>query len=431
MTEVRKIQCPSCGSNSTYKLFDGSYKCNYCQGSFMVHEPQGPAPINRPQVTIPAAKPQMIIALVLGIIVLMGAGAIGFFVMASTTASPAESHVALTPQPPAIKMTKAFAGKAGGVVWIITANRRGADSLCYELRVVEPLTNTLKGKRIIVPAFKQDPGFDLSRKLSNDFWQYGDLAYNLSDDNGLLAYDIYTGETVWDAKRLSEKIPGLKSGILKVEHRASEKLFELTTMTGDVFKFDPLSQTILPAVAPAKTRQEEPLTQELYLSDGLKHQLYLFSKRGNGFPIVFGNFVQESRLPEPGGKKQHNVKDIFGNDHIEQISEKNYFRAQPLLRDVRGNLLVMYKTDLSATAPVILESVNKEGKANWSLQDTSLMHIGKAFASDDLGCYYTYSDRIIIIGLDKTVRQYMAIDIATGKILWRFDPQSYMEKQSA
>jgi len=168
----------------------------------------------------------------------------------------------------------------------------------------------------------------------------------------------------------------------------------------------------------------------LYLSDGLKHHLYLFTKRGDGFPIVSGSFVQESRLPGPEAPKANNVKDIFGNLHIEKVSEKNYFRAQPLLKDPRGNLLVLYKTDLSATAPVILESVSPQGKANWSLQDTSFLSIGKAFASEDLGCYYTYSDSTIIIGLDREERQYVAVDIATGKILWSFDPKAYIEKQA-
>lgn len=393
---------------------------------------QRPASLNRPQAAVPAAYPKKIIALVLGVFVAMGMGMSAFYIAGTQTSTGfPESSIAIPHRSPDIKKTMAFAGAAGSAVWIITANERGADSLYYELRVIGPQTNTLKGKRIIVPSFKSNSSFDPTKKLGNDFWQYGDLAYNISDDNGLVAYNIYTGETVWEPKRLSEKIPELKSGILKAEHRASEKLFDLTTATGDVLKFDPFSQTILQAAVSGKVKKkEEPLTQELYLSDGLKHHLYLFTKRGDGFPIVFGNFVQESHLPEPGKKKENNVKDIFGNIHIEKISEKSYFRAQPLLRDAQGNLLVLYKAGLTEAAPVILESVSKEGKTNWSLQDTSFASIGKAFASEDLGCYYAFSDRTLILGLDKGERQYIAVDIVTGKILWTFDPKRYMENQA-
>jgi uncharacterized Zn finger protein (UPF0148 family) len=38
MSHVTQIQCPSCGANSTFKKPDGTYHCNYCQGTFEVEE---------------------------------------------------------------------------------------------------------------------------------------------------------------------------------------------------------------------------------------------------------------------------------------------------------------------------------------------------------------------------------------------------------
>lgn len=432
MAEVRKIQCPSCGSNSTYKLFDGSYKCNYCQGSFMVNEgqqPQRPAQINRNLSSTPTAATKKIIVAIVAAFMILGMAMAGFLVMKT---SMAPGIAAVDTERPAqqavIKKTMAFAGARGAVIWIVSEKSYSTDSLCYELRVVDPQANTLKGKWMIGTPFKRNTGADLSQLFGSRFLKFGELAYSITNDTGLTAYDIYSGKRVLTTQSIASKIPGRASGILKVEYASSENIFKVSTTSGDVLRFDPFSQAFIPAPEP-KGKREEAVTKELYLSDGLKHNLYLFTKRGDGFPIVFGEFVQESHLPGPTASKTNNVKDIFGNMHIEKISEKNYFRAQPLLIDVAGNLLVLYKTDLSQTSPVILESINKEGKTNWSLQDTSFSSIGKAFASEDLGCYYTFSDTILVIGLDKEEREYMAIDVNTGKVLWHFDPKKYMEQQ--
>lgn len=399
----------------------------------MVHDTQQqrPAPLNRPLQTPAAAGSKKIVIAVVAAVMVLGMGMVGFLFTKTIASDHMPSiDAVIADRQPVIKNTMAFAGTRGGVIWIITEKQTSGDSLYYELMVVDPKTNVLNGKGIIVPSFKSNSALDLSKKMGSSFWQYGDLAYNLSDDNGLVAYNIYNGKQVLNPDMLSGKFPELKPGILKTEHSASEKIFKITTTAGDIVNFNPLSQTIIGPGKP-KGKREEAVTKELYLSDGLKHRLYLFTKKGDGFPIVFSSYLQESQLPGPDAPKTNNVKDIFGNIHIEQVSEKNYFRAQPLIKDQQGNLLVLYKTDLTEQASVMLESVNQEGKTNWSLQDTVFLKIGKAFASENLGCEYASSDDILVISLNAGKKQYIAIDINTGKILWRFDPEVYLAKQTS
>ena len=38
MTESKKIECPSCGASSVFKLSNSEYKCNYCQTNFVVND---------------------------------------------------------------------------------------------------------------------------------------------------------------------------------------------------------------------------------------------------------------------------------------------------------------------------------------------------------------------------------------------------------
>lgn len=392
---------------------------------------QRPAPLNRPLSNAPTAATKKIIIAVVAAFMVMLTGIATLFIVKAQTSSDIPAGYAEAPaKQAAIVNTMAFAGERGTAVWIVSEKSRSADSLCYELMVVDPQAGILKGRRMIGSPFKRNTGADLGQMFGNRFLKFGELAYSITNDTGLTAYDIYSGKPVLTTQSIASKISGSAPGILKVKYNSPEKVFNVSTTSGDVLRFDPLSQTFIPATKP-KGKKEEAVTKDLYLSDGLKHNLYLFTKRGDGFPILFGEFVQESHLPGPGAPKTNNVKDIFGNMHIEEVSEKNYFRAQPLLRDAQGNLVVLYKTDLSEASPVILESVNKEGNTNWSLQDTSFVSIEKAFASENLGCYYTFSNNTIIIGFGKEGRQYIAIDINTGKVLWRFDPKAYIKKQAS
>lgn len=434
MAEVRKIQCPSCGSNSTYKLFDGSYKCNYCQGSFIVSEgrqqAQRPAPVNRAANQMPSPATKKVVLAVVGAFMVLAMMMAGFLITKSTSYGSTGINTSAEDKQPEIKSTMAFAGEKGNVVWILSAIYVAADSLRYELLAVDPQNNTVRGKQLIGALFQRYNAPDPDRVLGDRFLKFGELAYSLINDTALRAYDIYSGKQVLNTSSLSAQIPGPASAILKIDYAASEKRFNVTTTTGDILSFDPLSRTFMLPDQP-QSGKEEPLSTELYLSDGLKHHLYRFTKRGDGFPILSGSFIQEARLPGPGAPKTNNVKDIFGNVHIEKVSEKNYFRAQPLLKDSKGNLLILYKTDLSETSPVILESVSPQGNANWRLQDSSLLTIGKAFASEDLGCEYTFSEAVLIISLYSGEKQYMAIDINTGKVLWKFDPKVYMKMQAS
>lgn len=390
-----------------------------------------PAPVSQVTGNPPsAAAPGKVIALAIGACIVMGlTAAIVYFVSAKSSALPEITQQQPLPEQPKLRSSKAFAGSAGSVVWMITENQTSGDSLYDELLTYDPQSLIEKGRLRIGEPFSKGNSLDLTKELGSRFWQYGDLAYAIREEKQLMAYDIYTGKTRWNNASLAEAFPELRPGILKVEQRSSENIFEITTTAGDVFKFEPFSQT-LAISEKEKRKKEETVTKELYLSDGLKHHLYLFTKKGQGFPIVFGGFVQESRLPGPSASKTNNVKDIFGNIHIEQVSDKNYFRAQPLLKDEQGNLLILYKSDLSEGASVILESVNAEGKANWTLQDPSFSMIGKAFASENLGCEYTVYKNTLIITLSAGEQQYIAIDIQTGKVLWSFSPAAYLQEHA-
>jgi DNA-directed RNA polymerase subunit RPC12/RpoP/outer membrane protein assembly factor BamB len=428
MTQIKKIQCPSCGSNSTYKLVDGNYKCNYCDSNFLVNEQQ---PVvqksNNYTGEIPSntlkQQPKIILAVVVGFILFLGIG-IGSFLLSYSSPTDKIELLENDVTVPTIKLAQVFAGSKGAVIWIITEERTIKDSVFYELQIIDPLTKSSKNKIVLIPPIKLESNFEFNKKINSVFWKYNDLAYNISDDNGFAAYDIYTGDVILNSKILIEKHEELKSGILKIEHLPADNRFTVTTTIGDIFKFDPYSKTISTTLT-SQERQEK-VTSELYLSSGLKHQLYLFTKKGSGFPILMNKFVDESYINASKSSKGSNVKDIFGNINLEKIADKCYFRAHPMLKDNNGNLIILYKTDLTENASVMLESVNVKGATNWICRDSLLLKIPKAFGSEDLEAVFTQSDSMLIFILPTQDHHYVGLDINSGKKLWEFNAQHYV-----
>lgn len=429
---VIKIQCPACGSNSTFKLFDGNYKCNYCQSNFSVNESQPnvtrPQTGPRPQVTAPAkSNPKIVMAVAFGVFLLMGVGAATFLVTGSVM-DPVEIKKVTELQKPNIRLTYSFAGGRGAVIWIIYEQYRSVDSIWYELQIVDPKTNQLKAKESIVPVFKLNDNLDFNKKVANEFRQYGDLAYNISQNNGFVAYNIYSGKIEINTQTLVKDFPELKSGILKVEQLSSENAFSITTISGDVFKFDPYNRILIAKKDQNNKRNVEEVTSDIYLSAELKHQLYVLTKKGDGFPVLSSGMVGESYVTDLDVDKGKSIKDIFGNIYLKKISDKSYFAAQSLLRDDQGNLILFYKSDLSEKATVILESVNKDGKTNWSVQDPLFLKIGKAFGSENIGAIYGHSKNLLLLFIPSEKQAHMGIDIKSGKILWTFYPETYLEE---
>lgn len=432
MAEARKIQCPSCGSNSTFKLPDGNYKCNYCQSNFVLDNHSDPGNFDRiiiNSVNASSSAPtktnrKSILYIAIGLFTMMSMGA-GFFLFKTASSPGILKQPVSQSQRSVIEMTNAFVGSEGAVIWIIEGHKFDADSVWYEIFAVDPLTNLVKGRQVFIKAFKANTNLAFSKKVGYQFWLFGDTAYTISDENGLAGYNIYSGLEEVNSKILSQKFPEFKDGILKSEYLSSEHLFKIATTNGDLFKFDPLSQTVFyKKEGRAKKKLEEPVTTDLYLTDGLKHQLYKLTKRGEGFPLVANGFLQESRIPQLVNSKAK-VEDIFGNKSIEKVSDKNYFRAQSLIRGEDQSLVVLYKTSLSDNAEVVLESVNAEGSTNWTLKDPLFASVQKAFASEDLGVEYSYSKDLLILKLSPEGPEYMGIDIRTGKVLWRFNPKTY------
>lgn len=371
----------------------------------------------------PKPPSNIIFAVILGIIIFFIAGIISFFMMSKSSdedVSFFNTHKFI----PTINQTYAFVGNKGAVIWIISKNSSLKDSIHYELLIVDPLKKSTKKELIISSESKMNELKDDTKKIFTNLLQYDDLAYSVGEDIDFVAYNIYTGSVELNRQLLIKKYEVLKNGILKVEDLPGENGFKVTSADGEVFRFDPYTKKLISKQEKASTKNKEKIHTQLYLTNGLKHQLYLFTKKGSGFPLVSGSFIEESDTERATGPKGRNVKDIFGNINLEKVSDRSFFRAQPLLRDSAGNLVLFYKSDLSANATIILESISADGKTNWTLQNPSFTHITQG-DTEDIKCIYTFSPTLLILSLYTDQQLYIGIDVKSGKILWNFYPQKY------
>src|SRR5581483_2389937 len=112
-----------------------------------------------------------------------------------------------------------YVGSKGPVAWLLySQNRNKLDSAKFTIKIVDPSIQKVLSEKLDLPVMTWKESFDISKKIGSQFFQVGDIAYTISDDNGLVGYDIYTFDVKEDEESLSKKFPEFKSGISKAEY---------------------------------------------------------------------------------------------------------------------------------------------------------------------------------------------------------------------
>ena len=191
MSAVKQIQCPTCGANSTFKQVDGTYRCNYCQSNFEFKEnlkqnqPQRQkttVTFNTPDLGLKPVKRGCGISVLAGLIALIAAG-IAFFV--SVKESPALTggldSLFTDWQKPSIAIYQSFVGSKGPVIWEISSQTRNKlDSARYSIEIIDPVNNSVLTEKPVLETMTWSESFGFNKKLSSQFFQMGDIAYNCS-----------------------------------------------------------------------------------------------------------------------------------------------------------------------------------------------------------------------------------------------------------
>ena len=443
MSEIKQIQCPTCGANSTFKKADGTYLCNYCQSNFELKDDsvkdqkkkelldllQNSRTQSREDIlsTIKANQPTIASAgkklgcVITAMTIALIAG-IGSFVFFSVNKSMKDSGVDIFSDwgAPSINIYQSFMGSKGPVVWeIYSQSRNKLDSARYSISTIDPQSKSVLTKKPVFETMTWTESFNFSKKLNGQFFQMGDIAYNCSEENGFVGFNIYDFNAEVTDETLGKKYPELSSGISKASYMWYKKAFDFTTNKGDEFVYYPETNLLRTKSIDDKSYKSDTLTEtKIYLSDQKQAQLYLIRRKGDKSR---DELDVNDNIVDNYDKEKSYYKSSYHISLFKKLSDKVFFKSQPLLR-TNGAMVFVYVDDLSKKAKVHLECVDQEGKTVWINSDEVLQELKKN-NSDNLSFEFRHNNDFLTISLWGAKRKTHCFDLKTGKLAWSYSPE--------
>ena len=441
MSTVKQIQCPACGSNSTFKKSDGSHMCNYCQSSFEVEENRSePKKINvedlkkimRERI---ASNPEALkrgkklgcSILIAGMVFIAGIGTFVYTTIKKATTTSSGGSLFDYWQEPSQNMYKCFIGSKGAVIFLLMQQSSNKlDSVRYLVKLINPEDGKIIKEKPFGPAMAWKELFNYSNRLESTFQCFNNIAYNTPKDSGLIGFDIYSWEEVVTSKTLANKFPELKSGISKAEYSWNKDSYKITSNTADEFYFNASDNTLNKKEKqenrnkPARTGTggKDTLVTRIYLSEGKRPQLFKINRK-----IKTDNDEAriDSRYSEEYEKDKSWYKSSFKINSVEKVNDKIYFMAKDLAR-FEENILVLYTEDLSKTSKVILELIDARGLSVWQNKDANLQILKSRASSDKMYCDYVIDGNLVVINTNENGQKSTGISLKSGKTLWTYSP---------
>lgn len=410
MTQVKKIQCPSCGASSVFKLNTEEYKCNYCQTTFVVDEKEFDNSKLQAAVIKPGVNKMgcIVAGIAAFVFVMIGVG-VFLGVKKSASNKKAFSEIMENWNTPNVSRYIAFVGSKGPVIWeIIEETKRKMDSTKHSIRIVDPYNNTIKVNRQYGETTTWRDNINFYEKLDYDFLLINDTLYNGSNIGGMQAFDLYSGKQLLGNSFFEKKYSQLKTGIVKVTPQLYYSNFIISTNDGDDYYYYPERQLLRNKKEEDEAYKTDTITsQNFFFSEGKKACLYLAIKKEDRSKT---STLSDSYI-NGYQKKDGYYKNYFKK--LEKIGDKTYPCAQRLISNKEA-VVIAYLSDFSKNATLIIEKVDEHGKTVWQNSGKELLPFIKNFTSTNLYLKYSYSDSQIVV-FDNSPYKSLGINLNTGK----------------
>ncbi|MBA2611735.1 MAG: hypothetical protein H0U95_07185 [Bacteroidetes bacterium] len=432
MAKIEQLTCPACGAHEVKSIGGVNYQCDYCHSTFIVKadnpfhkfnfdpdifSSQNVETINQMKIT--AVKPVKLFVVIMVAVALIGVGVASFVLTTVSNATKSTSTFFGDWQKPNIDNYNCLVGSKGAVVWLVLKTQTNKlDSVKYLLRLIDPITKKIMVEEPLGKPKAWKELFNQSKQFDNDFYVANDTAYNISEDGGIQGFDLYTGKRLFGNEWFQSKFQQLKDGISKIDKQYYKKRVKLTSAAGDDLYYYLDSKLLIGEKEDEKAERDKPVfTEEIYLSQNKKSQLYLCNKqrRSNESYYISDSYIEQFK--ERSSYMRTYIKSI------KPIGEALYAKALPI-NEYNNNLLFFYASDFSKNADGVLALVNKEGNFAWKNTDTTFKKIVKENTSDNIYLNYNLNKDLLVININNSGHQSVGVDLKTGKTKFVFK-QSY------
>lgn len=420
MNTAKKIECPSCGATSVFKLNATEYKCNYCQSTFLLTEEKKARDFLKhtidqhgKHVTVirdsKVAKRVFFVFFIAIIVFIAGIGA-AIFLSVRNAGSKVTTDPNTVWQTPSLNKYIAFSGSKGPVIWeLIEYSGTKLDSSRHELVILDPKTKNVLSDIPFGETTSWKDNFNFHKRLNHEFMLVNDTVYNGSEEGGLQAFGLYIGARIFSNEDFEKRFPQLKDGIAKVESRLYNGQYMITTNAGDEFYYYPAKHILKTKKQEDNAYQTDTATRtNFFLSEGKKPNIYLITQveGPNLYSVVYNSSIENY---ERSGKYYHNqIKSL------QKVNEMSYPCAQRLV-STKNFVVIAYLSDFSKKPSVIIEKINDTGKSLWQNKDTALTALINNFSGDNLRLKYSQGPTELVLYNSSAINRSIGIDLNTGK----------------
>lgn len=421
MTQVKQLQCPACGANEVKQLSGDNYRCDYCHSTFKVKEDdpfadfikaaQGQSSQTHTSsstftTTINVTRPKRQNkkgALVAGIVISMVALGAALSVISLTGKAKQLAKGAW--QGPTVSDYDCLVGSRGAVAWLLLKDQTSSlDSVKYSLRLVNPANGQVLATQPLGGARPWKDLFHWSDEFDNDYYVHNDTVYNVSDNGGIQAFDLYTGRRLFGNERFTARFAELKQGIAKVEKEYYHDAIKISTAGGDDYLYSFTGGQLLGKEKGGHRHGQDAMVQGIYLSRGRKPQLYAATMERS----MPENYFLESYDVENWRTLGKRIKSL------QLLSDTVYAKAQPL-GNYKGGLLFFYATDFTKDAGGVLQLTDAQGQRVWQNRDAAFKPLLEGNSSSELSLNYKLAGDLLVLNNSGSPRQSIGVDLKTGK----------------
>lgn len=423
MAKVEQLKCPSCGASDVSHISGINYQCDYCHSTFFVKNAHPFSGINfdEKKHTDPKPIPIKPLVTIMLLFVIMGIGISVFYFVGGkkVSSNSTGSNFFGKWQKPGLDNYNCLVGSKGAIVWLVLKTQTNKlDSVKYYLRLVDPVTKKIVSEEPLGKPKAWKELFNQSSLFDSEFFVSNDTAYNVSENGGIQGFDLYTGKRLFGNEWLEKKFPQLKDGITKNDKQYYKDRLKLTTASGDDFYYYLDSKKLLTEKEDqARTSEERVFSEDIYLTQNKKSQLYLCEIKRNSRDDYY---ISEIYLEQFKSSKPY-MRSYIKN--IKPLNDSVYAMAKPIKKH-NDKLLFFYASNFSKHADGVLAMVDKNGKFAWRNKDTSFKKIVSQNTSNNLYLRYNLNNDLMVINMNDAGHQSVGVNLKTGKTQFVFS-QSY------
>lgn len=421
MAKVEQIKCPSCGATQVSHISGINYQCDYCNSTFILKQDNPrqihfdiPKTTDFKPTSFKPIKFAIIFAVLIGII----SAGVSVFLLSAGKKSASGINFLGEWQKPSIDNYNCLVGRRGAIVWLVLKTQTNKlDSVKYYLRLVDPVTKKIVSEKPLGKPKAWKELFNQSGLFDSEFFVSNDTAYNVSENGGIQAYELYTGNRLFGNEWFEKKYVLLKDGITKAAKEYYRNRLKITSAAGDDLYYYLDSKLLLTKEQDeARDKEERTFSEDIYLTRNKKSRLYLcnIQRRPSDDFVIDESYIEAFKS---AGSSYSYVKGA------KLISDSIYPMAVSL-KKINGNLLFFYASSFSKKGTGILALVNKEGNFLWKNKDTTFKKIVEENTSDNLYIKYRLGKDLIVVDVYNSRNQSIGINLKTGKTQFVFS-QSY------